>query len=62
MKNSFSQLGLDSAWVVGLEKEGITVPTKIQAEVIPDALSGKDVIGQSATGTGKTLAYLLPLC
>jgi len=61
MKNSFSQLGLDSAWVVGLEKEGITVPTKIQVEVIPDALSGKDVIGQSATGTGKTLAYLLPL-
>lgn len=62
MKKSFSQLGLDSAWVLGLEKAGITVPTQVQGEVIPDALSGKDIIGQSATGTGKTLAYLLPLC
>jgi superfamily II DNA/RNA helicase len=62
MNNTFSQLGIDSAWVLGLAKEGITVPTKVQAEVIPDALNGKDIIGQSATGTGKTLAYLLPLC
>lgn len=37
------------------------MPTKIQEEVIPEVLAGKDVVGQSATGTGKTLAFLLPL-
>ena len=61
MKNSFVELGINSALVLGLEKSGITVPTKVQAEVIPEVLLGKDVVGQSATGTGKTLAFLLPL-
>ena len=61
MNGSFSNLGIDAVLVKALHKEGLTVPTAIQAEVIPQALAGRDVIAQSATGTGKTLAYLLPL-
>jgi ATP-dependent RNA helicase DeaD len=61
MNESFQSLAVQEALVEGLEKAGITVPTKIQEAVIPLALAGKDVIGQSATGTGKTLAYLLPI-
>ena len=61
MNQSFAELGVHSALVQGLEKAGITMPTKIQEEVIPEVLAGKDVVGQSATGTGKTLAFLLPL-
>lgn len=61
MNQSFAELGINSALVQGLEKSGITVPTKVQVEVIPEVLCGKDVVGQSATGTGKTLAFLLPL-
>ncbi len=59
--SDFTGLGINESLSTGLDKAGITTPTGIQAEVIPLALSGRDVIGQSATGTGKTLAYLLPL-
>ena len=61
MKKDFAQLGLIAPLAQGLTKAGITEPTTIQAEVIPPALAGKDIIGQSPTGTGKTLAYLLPI-
>ena len=37
-------------------------PTPIQEEIIPPALKGKDLIGLSATGSGKTHAYLIPIC
>jgi superfamily II DNA/RNA helicase len=42
-------------------KDGITVPTKIQQEAIPPILEGRNVVVESGTGTGKTLAYLLPI-
>ena len=61
MLESFEKLGLIAPLVEGLQKAGITVPTGIQEQVIPFALQGKDVAGQSATGTGKTLTYLLPI-
>lgn len=61
MSELFAKLGLSEPLVAGLNKLGITAPTPVQQQVIPVALSGRDVIGQSATGTGKTLAYLLPL-
>lgn len=60
-QNSFIQLGLNEELVNGLKKAGISQPTGIQRQVIPLVLAGKDVVGQSPTGTGKTLAYLLPL-
>ncbi|MDR7002457.1 DEAD/DEAH box helicase [Neobacillus niacini] len=48
---------LQEAW----QKSGFLVPTAIQTEAIPRVLEGKDLIAESPTGTGKTLAYLLPL-
>ena len=44
-----------------LKRMLITEPTPIQARALPPALSGKDVLGTAQTGTGKTLAFLLPL-
>ncbi len=61
MKTSFNQLNLQEDLISGLGKQGISQPTQIQTEAIPLILQNKDVLGQSATGTGKTLAYLLPL-
>ena len=61
MTNAFAALGISAALCDGLRKQGIEQPTPIQQEVIPLILKGSDVVGQSATGTGKTLAYLLPL-
>ncbi len=58
---SFSELGLGAALVTALAAGNITSPTKIQALAIPEVLAGKDLLGQAPTGTGKTLAYLLPL-
>lgn len=61
MEQTFAGLGLIAPLTAGIGKAGIDVPTEIQARVIPPALAGKDIIGQSPTGTGKTLAYLLPV-
>jgi superfamily II DNA/RNA helicase len=58
---TFKQLGISEPLVEGLTKQGIVVPTPIQQQIIPLALNNKDILGQSETGTGKTLAYLLPL-
>ncbi len=44
-----------------LLRRGITTPTPIQAAALPLALEGKDLIGQARTGTGKTLAFALPI-
>jgi len=61
MSRNFEQLGIGASLASALSETGIVTPTEIQGLVIPAALTGQDVIGQSATGTGKTLAYLLPL-
>jgi ATP-dependent RNA helicase DeaD len=61
MTDSFATLGINESLAAGLKKAGINAPTGIQAAVIPPALFGRDIVGQSPTGTGKTLAYLLPL-
>lgn len=60
-EKTFADLGLRSSVLKGVEAAGFTSPTKIQAEMIPAVLSGKDVLGQSRTGTGKTAAFGLPL-
>ena len=61
MRDGFAALGIAAALIDALNKSGISRPAAIQREVIPQILAGRDVIAQSATGTGKTLAYLLPL-
>src|SRR5437899_764139 len=58
---TFAALGLSKKCLVGLEREGFEAPTPIQAQAIPPALQGKDVVGSAATGTGKTLAFVLPI-
>jgi superfamily II DNA/RNA helicase len=60
-KKMFDNMNLNKSLIKALEIEKITIPTEIQRRVIPVALENKDVIAQSETGTGKTLAYLLPL-
>lgn len=61
MKTSFKALNLCEALITALQKEGILEPTAIQEKTIPLILLQKDLVGQSETGTGKTLAYLLPI-
>ena len=58
---SFSDLGIAPALESALAADGITEPTAIQVEAIPALLAGKNAYLNSETGTGKTLAYLLPL-
>lgn len=55
--NEFSNLGLSAGLVKALEDAGITSPTDVQAKAIPFVLEGKDVLGSSATGSGKTIAF-----
>ena len=58
---TFAELGLSKKTLAELERAGFEAPTPIQAQAIPPALQGKDVIGSAATGTGKTLAFVLPM-
>ncbi len=57
----FNELSLNDDLVKALEKQGITKATKIQEIAIPLALEGKNIMARSETGTGKTLAYLIPV-
>jgi ATP-dependent RNA helicase DeaD len=59
--NAFSALGLDSSLVAALASLGYEEPTPVQREAIPILISGRDLVGQAATGTGKTAAFALPL-
>jgi len=59
--DGFNALGLDPALVGALAALGYEEPTDIQRESIPPLLAGRDVLGQAATGTGKTAAFALPL-
>ncbi|MNO46880.1 DEAD-box ATP-dependent RNA helicase CshA [compost metagenome] len=58
---TFAGLGIGEQLVAKLGDYGIVEPSPVQAECIPAALTGQDILAQSQTGTGKTLAYLLPL-
>ncbi len=57
---TFADLGLGPDILKGIEEQGFEHPTMIQATLIPPALEGKDILGQSKTGTGKTAAFGLP--
>ncbi|QNP40580.1 DEAD/DEAH box helicase [Lysobacter solisilvae (ex Woo and Kim 2020)] len=58
---SFESLGLAPALLRALSENNYTTPTPIQAEAIPLALAGRDVLGGAQTGTGKTAAFGLPV-
>lgn len=57
----FINLGISAEMAGVLRENGIAVPTPIQELAIPAALDGKDLIAQAQTGTGKTLAFILPI-
>lgn len=68
MKDTFSQvgtgfaaLGIAPSLVEALTQNNFITPTPIQGQVIPVALTGKDVVGIAQTGTGKTLAFGIPM-
>ena len=58
---TFYDLSVSESLCQSLEKLGIKEPTPVQAEAIPALRNGKDTIVQAQTGTGKTLAFLLPI-
>ena len=58
---TFAELGLSEPLLEALRRLGYEDPTPIQEQAIPELLSGKDVIGQAQTGTGKTAAFGLPM-
>jgi ATP-dependent RNA helicase RhlE len=57
----FSHLGLHASLLRGLKDLGFTRPTPIQADAIPLALAGQDLLACAMTGSGKTAAFLLPI-
>ncbi|MCG7212978.1 DEAD/DEAH box helicase [Paenibacillus mucilaginosus] len=61
LTTGFASLHINPHFVQRLEELEITEPSPIQADAIPVALTGKDLVAQSQTGTGKTLAYALPV-
>ena len=59
-ENDFAALELSPEILRAIEEVGYTSMTPIQQKIIPVVLSGRDVIGQSSTGTGKTAAFAIP--
>ena len=60
-KTTFSDLGLRDELLTALGELGYEEPTPIQQEAIPPLIEGRDLLGNAATGTGKTAAFALPL-
>jgi ATP-dependent RNA helicase DeaD len=61
LDSGFAALGLDARVASALSTLGYEEPTPVQRAAIPPLLSGRDVLAQAATGTGKTAAFALPL-
>lgn len=59
--NNFNEFNLKPYLVKAVQAINFRQPTPVQEKVIPDILAGKSVVGQSATGSGKTHAFLLPI-
>ncbi|MDO9063022.1 MAG: DEAD/DEAH box helicase [Microbacterium sp.] len=58
---TFAQLGVPAPLVASLAAGGVTEPFPIQTDTLPDTLAGRDVLGRGRTGSGKTIAFALPL-
>ncbi len=58
---TFAELGLSAKVVAAIEAAGYASPTPIQAQAIPVAVTGRDVLGIAQTGTGKTASFVLPM-
>jgi superfamily II DNA/RNA helicase len=58
---TFASAGAPAWLVAALAQSGIVAPFPIQAATLPDALAGRDILGQGQTGSGKTLAFSIPL-
>lgn len=61
MNTTFADLGVPSAIAADLDQRGIREPFPIQIATIPDALAGRDLCGKAPTGSGKTIAFGIPL-
>ncbi len=61
LAQTFTDLGLKQEILDAITRLGFEHPTKIQSELVPVALTGRDILGQAKTGTGKTAAFALPL-
>src|SRR4030042_1974214 len=61
MDNGFGDLKLSHHVLKDLEYYGLSTPMPIQGQAIPVLLEGRDLIGQAKTGTGKTLAFAIPI-
>ena len=61
LENEFAPLGLKKSVLLALTANRFRTPTDIQRDTIPVALRGKDILGQAKTGTGKTIAFLMPI-
>src|ERR1700691_586725 len=59
--NNFSELSLSPVLQANLARHKFVQPTAVQSQAIPPALIGRDVVATAQTGTGKTLAFVLPL-
>lgn len=60
-ENTFVSLGVPNALASTLAEQGIETPFPIQTKTLPDTLAGRDVLGRGRTGSGKTIAFALPL-
>ena len=60
MTKPFSELGLSAELLKAIDRLGFEQTAPIQAEAIPVLMQGKDVVGQSQTGSGKTAAFAIP--
>src|ERR1017187_9686896 len=60
-KKPFPELGLSPELLKAVAALGFDQPAPIQAQAIPPALEGRDVVGQSQTGSGKTMAFAIPV-
>ncbi len=60
-KKTFDDLGLGTKVLDAIGQAGYTHPTPIQAQAIPEALAGRDILGIAQTGTGKTASFTLPM-